>query len=118
MLGLSLRANPPCSEVAMRSSSALVHSGSRAATVGIGILSLLVAPAQGAELDRFEGLANLPFENNRPTPETAEALKEELHFQRATQTYLWAMPLINTLGMKVGAEEAFGTGYNVMPVWT
>ncbi len=28
------------------------------------------------------------------------------------------MPLINTLGMKVGAEEAFGTGYNVMPIWT
>jgi hypothetical protein len=41
-----------------------------------------------------------------------------LLFQRATQTYLWAMPLINTLGMKVGAEEAFGTGYNVMPIWT
>lgn len=27
------------------------------------------------------------------------------------------MPLLNTLGMKVGAEEAFGTGYNVMPIW-
>jgi hypothetical protein len=27
------------------------------------------------------------------------------------------MPLINTLGMKVGAEEGFGTGYNVMPIW-
>jgi hypothetical protein len=28
------------------------------------------------------------------------------------------MPLLNTLGMKVGAEEAFGTGYNVMAIWT
>jgi hypothetical protein len=66
---------------------------------------------------RFDSLANLPFEKNRPTAATAQRLKDELTFQRATQTYLWAIPLINTLGMKVGAEEAFGTGYNVMAVW-
>ena len=66
---------------------------------------------------RFDALANLPFEQGRPTKKTAQALKDELLFQRAAQTYLWAMPLINTLGMKVGAEDAFGTGYNVMPIW-
>ena len=38
-------------------------------------------------------------------------------FQRATQTYLWALPLINTLGMKLGSEKVFGAGYNVLPVW-
>jgi hypothetical protein len=27
------------------------------------------------------------------------------------------MPLINTLGMKVGSEEKFGAGYNVLPIW-
>jgi hypothetical protein len=27
------------------------------------------------------------------------------------------MPLINTLGMKVGSEQVFGAGYNVLPVW-
>src|SRR5262249_53868998 len=54
---------------------------------------------------------------NRPTPETAKLLREELLFQRATQTYLWALPLINTLGMKVGSEKAFGAGYHVLPVW-
>ncbi|MDR7134370.1 hypothetical protein J2X06_001554 [Lysobacter niastensis] len=27
------------------------------------------------------------------------------------------MPLINTLGMKVGSEKTFGAGYNVLPVW-
>lgn len=70
-----------------------------------------------AEQSRFDGLADLPFEQNRPTAQTADTLKDELLFQRATQTYLWAMPLLNTLGMKVGAEEAFGTGYNVMPIW-
>ena len=71
-----------------------------------------------ADLARFNSLARLPFDRGRPTAETAQALKDELLFQRATQTYLWAMPLVNTLGMKVGAEEAFGTGYNVMPIWT
>lgn len=71
-----------------------------------------------AQDTRFESLANLPFERNRPTEETAQTLMEELTFQRATQTYLWAMPLLNTMGMRDGAADAFGTGYNVMPIWT
>jgi hypothetical protein len=54
---------------------------------------------------------------NRPTAETSKLLKDELLFQRATQTYLWALPLINTLGMKFGSEKVFGAGYNVLPVW-
>jgi hypothetical protein len=66
---------------------------------------------------RFEQLANLPNSENRATPETAQTLSDELLFQRATQTYLWAMPLINTLGMKVGSEGKFGAGYNVLPIW-
>ena len=66
---------------------------------------------------RFDALANLPFEQNRPTPETAKTLMEELRFQQATQAYLWALPLINTLGMKFGSEATFGAGYNVLPIW-
>ncbi len=42
---------------------------------------------------------------------------DELTFQQATQAYLWAMPLLNTLGMKFGSEQVFGAGYNVLPVW-
>ena len=30
---------------------------------------------------------------------------------------LWALPLINTLGMKVGSEKVFGVGSHVLPVW-
>src|SRR5262249_22924294 len=66
---------------------------------------------------RFDALADSPMSENRPTPQTARLLRDELLFQRATQTYLWALPLINTLGMKVGSEMAFGAGYNVLPVW-
>jgi hypothetical protein len=62
-------------------------------------------------------LRNSPMVESRPTPETAKLLKDELLFQRASQIYLWALPLINTLGMQVGSEKAFGAGYNVLPVW-
>ncbi|WP_452101155.1 DUF1254 domain-containing protein [Bradyrhizobium monzae] len=65
----------------------------------------------------FDKLANLPFAEGRPTKETAQTLRDELLFQRATQTYLWALPLINTLGMQVGSEKTFGAGYNVLPIW-
>ena len=78
---------------------------------------LLPAGSASAQLPRFEALSSLPFAENRPTPETAQTLQDELLFQRATQTYLWALPLVNTLGMKVGSEKVFGAGYNVLPVW-
>ena len=32
-------------------------------------------------------------------------------------SHLWALPLINTLGMKVGSEKTFGARYNALPVW-
>ncbi len=48
-----------------------------------------------AQTARFEALSNLPFSENRPTSETAQTLRDELLFQRATQTYLWGLPLIN-----------------------
>jgi hypothetical protein len=76
----------------------------------------LVSPAF-ADAERYQSLSNLPFEQNRPTPATAATLLEELAFQQATQAYLWAMPLLNTLGMKFGSEEVFGSGYNVLPIW-
>jgi hypothetical protein len=80
-------------------------------------LTLIFAASAQAQTDRYEGLANSPMVENRPTPETSKLLKNELLFQRATQIYLWALPLINTLGMKVGSEKTFGSGYNVLPVW-
>lgn len=87
---------------------------SLSALVGATVISFATAHGQS---NRFEDLSNLPFEQNRPTEQAARTLRDELLFQRATQTYLWAMPLLNTLGMKVGAEDAFGTGYNIMPIW-
>jgi hypothetical protein len=81
----------------------------------VGALALqttAVAPSA-----RFDELANLPFPGGSPTKETAQTLKDELLFQRACQVYVWAMPLEMTLGMQVGSEKAFGSGYNVLPIW-
>jgi hypothetical protein len=79
--------------------------------------TLVDAPTAFAQGTHFDEMANLPFAENRPTKETAQTLRDELLFQRATQTYLWALPLISTLGMQVGSEKAFGTGYHVLPIW-
>jgi hypothetical protein len=85
--------------------------------VALGVLFALAGLVRAGELNRFDALANSAMVESRPTPETSKVLQDELLFQRATQTYLWALPLINTLGMKVGSEKAFGAGYNVLPVW-
>jgi hypothetical protein len=45
-----------------------------------------------AQSTHFDELANLPFKENRLTKETAQTLCDQLLFQRATQTYLWALP--------------------------
>ncbi|TPW28263.1 DUF1254 domain-containing protein [Martelella alba] len=86
-------------------------------SAAFAVAFLLQTSLATAQTDRFDALANLPFEHNRPTAQTAATLRDELTFQQATQTYLWAMPLINTLGMKFGSEKTFGAGYNVLPIW-
>lgn len=86
-------------------------------TAMILLTSVSVATLAHAQMERYDALANAPMAENRPTPATAKLLRDELLFQRATQTYLWALPLINTLGMKIGSEKQFGAGYNVLPVW-
>jgi hypothetical protein len=87
-----------------------------AALAGVLTMSGLATQAFAQETS-FDKLATLPFAEGRPTKETAQTLRDELLFQRATQTYLWALPLINTLGMQVGSEKHFGAGYNVLPIW-
>ena len=62
------------------------HRIALALTLGIAAISL--APLAHAQTDRYEALANSAMAENRPTPETSALLKDELLFQRATQTYL------------------------------
>jgi hypothetical protein len=47
----------------------------------------------------------------------AEALRDELFYQRAIHAYMTMLPALNTIGMRDGSEKAFGAGYNVLPIW-
>ncbi|OIV39003.1 hypothetical protein BIV57_02540 [Mangrovactinospora gilvigrisea] len=67
--------------------------------------------------DRYQALASLPFADGHPTDATARTLEEELFFQRAVQTYLWALPTVNACAMRDGLGEVFGRGYQVMNVF-
>ena len=83
------------------------------------IVAALGAPLQAeAQSPRHEDLANLPFNGGFPCPgQGIAALKDELVFQRAVQSYLWALPALNMYGMKEGSEKVFGKGYNVLPIF-
>lgn len=67
--------------------------------------------------NRVKELAGLSMVENWPTDDTAGVLLEQLLFQRAVQSYLWALPAMNVVAMKEESERVFGGGYNVMPVW-
>jgi hypothetical protein len=47
----------------------------------------------------------------------AEALRDELYYQRAVFAYMTMLPALNTIGMRDGSETIFGKGYNVLPIW-
>ena len=47
----------------------------------------------------------------------AEALRDELFYQRAIHAYMLMQPALNTIGMRDGSEAALGGGYNVLPIW-
>ncbi len=67
--------------------------------------------------DRYQELADQPFDADYPTPEATRTLDEELFFQRAVQTYLWALPAVNMFAMKEGQAATFGEGYNVLAIF-
>ncbi|HVY05645.1 MAG TPA: DUF1254 domain-containing protein [Burkholderiales bacterium] len=81
------------------------------------ILLCLGSACVHAQASRYEELANLPFEGGYPTREGVEQLQQELFFQRAVQSWLWALPALNMYAMKEGSERTFGKGYNVLPIW-
>jgi len=66
---------------------------------------------------QYAKLADLPFKEGYILKGDAPTLTDELFFQRAVQTYLWALPALNMYGMKEGSEKVFGSGYNVLPIF-
>lgn len=64
-----------------------------------------------------QGPENQLFSEGYLTPDAQQHLAQEVLFQNAVQTYLWALPALNMYGMKEGSEKVFGKGYNVLPIF-
>ena len=60
----------------------------------------------------WDELRELPFPENYPTAASSQRLYDEMHFQRACQVVLWAIPAMSVYVMKKGTEQAFGAGGN------
>ena len=87
-----------------------MHPACRVTLIGAiltGALAMcgLTRPALAQET-RFDRLANLPFTAGRPTKVTTQTLRDELLFQRATQTYLLGL----TVDQHARHEEWLGKG--------
>jgi hypothetical protein len=81
-------------------------------------LSFSVVTLAGANAQsHYESLADTPFQGGYPTREGVTTLQDELFFQRAVQSYIWALPALNMVAMKEGTEKTFGSGYNVLAIW-
>src|SRR5499433_2657878 len=84
--------------------------------VTLSLVAGLATPTV-VQVSRYDELASLPFKNGYLSKEGITALKDELIFQRAVQSYIWALPVLNMYGMKEGSEKVFGKGYNILPTW-
>ncbi|UIK14305.1 DUF1254 domain-containing protein (plasmid) [Rhizobium leguminosarum] len=89
-------------------------SGLIAAAMAL-VLTIPTANAQGPS--HYDELSTLPFEDSYVAKDDVPKLLDELYFERAVQTYLWALPALNMYGMKEGSEKVFGSGYNVLPIF-
>ena len=85
--------------------SICVHSLAATAVV----LAFTAAPAMAQAPSHYDELANLPFGDGYVAKDKTPVLLDELFFQRAVQTYLWALPVLNLYGMKEGLQKDFGS---------
>jgi hypothetical protein len=86
------------------------------ATLAIVALTATTATvhAQDASVPPLVGQLN----NGNWLPQSeAEALRDELFYQRAVHVYMTMLPALNVIGMRDGSEATFGKGYNILPIW-
>ena len=57
------------------------------------------------------------YSGNWPSEEEGQELRDELYYSQAIQAYTTMLPALNTIGMRDGSHTAFGSGYNVLPIW-
>ena len=102
---------------------ALKWAGFTGIAAGVGVTGSACSREPSSKIEgapspeRFRSLANAEFNGGYPSEEAAKSLTDELYFQRAVQTYLWALPAVNMYAMKIGLGKVAGEGYNVMSVY-
>jgi hypothetical protein len=80
------------------------------------ILSVLVASTGFAQENDSPMVKHL-YNGNWPSEKEGQQLRDELFYNQAIQAYATMLPAMNTIGMRDGSHKAFGSGYNVLPVW-
>jgi hypothetical protein len=86
------------------------------AAAALVAMATVTAPVQAQE-PAIPPLTKQINNGNWLPQEEAEALRDELFYQRAVHAYMIMLPALNVIGMRDGSEAAFGKGYNVLPVW-
>jgi hypothetical protein len=87
--------------------------------IGISLAATLVLTTQAVAKTDADAppLVKKLYNGNWPSAEEGQKLRDELFYQRAIHAYMNLLPVLNTIGMRDGAQKAFGSGYNIMPVW-
>ncbi|MDX9911194.1 MAG: DUF1254 domain-containing protein [Phycisphaerales bacterium] len=84
--------------------------------VPLAFAAALASPS-GAAAQNVPPLIKQVNGGNWLAQDEAESLRSELYFQRAVYAYMTMLPAMNVIGMRDGSEQAFGAGYNVLPIW-
>jgi hypothetical protein len=88
-----------------------------AAALGFVAAAAVHTPPVNAQQPTAPPLVQQINNGNWLSQQDAEALREELYYQRAIHAYMTMLPGLNTIGMRDGSEAMFGKGYNVLPIW-
>lgn len=83
----------------------------------LATLLALTAPFANAQDAAVPPLVKQINNGNWLPQQEAEALRDELFYQRAIHAYMTMQSALNTIGMRDGSEKAFGSGYHVLPIW-
>src|SRR5271170_2254657 len=83
----------------------------------VAVAFFVATPASADAQARYDSLADTPFQGGYPTRDGITSLQQELFFERAVQSYIWALPALKMVAMKEAAEKTFGGGYNVLAIW-
>ena len=79
-----------------------------ASAVAMSTIAFAAGHAETVTLDTRIG--PLVLENGYPSDETVAKIYDEMDFQRATQAYLWALPLMAMYEWQRQTHEVLGAG--------